>query len=241
MNLPVRLFCLPHAGGDARIFGRWSPYLRRGIELHPLDRAGQGSRVAEPPSASWEAAVADLATRITAAVDGPWALYGHSMGGLLGYELLCRLAETLPPPRWFFVGGCRPPQLGRRHPVLHELPDREFLTALSELGGIPPELLGDEDLVAYFAAGVRADFRQYEQYVFRPREVRPACPLTAFVGSEDPITDPAEAARWAELMAGPVAGTTLAGAGHFLVVERPAEIVAVINSVLGPTAPGPAG
>lgn len=246
----MRLYCLTHSGGAARIFRGWRPYLRRGVTLHPLDRAGLGERTGQPPYRTFADAVSDLVARLAgAARDEPYTIYGHSLGGLLGYEALGPLAALgAPLPRWLFVGGCRPPHLGRRHPMIHNLPDREFLTALGRLGGVPPELLADDQAVAYYAPLIRADHRIYETYQFRAPARKPAVSLVAFVGTADPVTSPEETRHWTDLVAGPVHGHTLAGAGHFPVEDRTVEIVEVINRALGhrtgPAAPNgrtPAG
>lgn len=237
------LFCLPYAGGTARLFRGWRPYLRRGVTMMPLDRAGQGSRRDEPAHPDFGAAVADVVGRIAATVAGqPYAIYGHSLGGLLAYEASLRLvAAGSPAPRWLFVGGCRPPQLSRRHPDIHRLADQRFLAALAVLGGVPDGLLADPEAVEFYAGRIRADYRIYEEYRFRPPPAPVPCPLTAIVGTDDPVTGPDEAPRWAELVSGPVHRHVLAGAGHFTIEQRPAQIVGHLNSVLGRLSAAPAG
>jgi surfactin synthase thioesterase subunit len=240
----MRLFCLPYAGGwAARAFQPWRPFLRRGIELCFVEMPRRGGRLGDPDALTVREAIDDVATRIAAhAGGGPYAVYGHSLGGLVAYETLHRLAELgHPGPRHLFVSASRPPQLRRDHPDIHTLPDRPLLEALAVLGGVPEELLDNAMAVAFFAPMIRSDYRIYEQYRYAAERAPLACPITAVVGTEDPVTSPREAERWGELTTGSAAIMTLEGTGHFFLEERAAEIVARLNTVLAPSSGAPAG
>jgi medium-chain acyl-[acyl-carrier-protein] hydrolase len=232
----MRLLCIPYAGGSARAFRSWRPYLRCGIELRPVELAGQGHRSGEPPYREFAEATDDIAHRLTAAADGDdYAVYGHSLGGLVAYEALHRLAALgLPGPRRLFVSACKPPQLERGQPPLHTLPDRQFLQALATLGGVPAALLEDPNAVAYYAPLVRNDYRIYEEYRYAPKPAPLSCAITAVVGTHDAVTTPGEAEHWRELSTGPVTSVVLAGVGHFFLDERAAEIVTCLNATLTP-------
>jgi medium-chain acyl-[acyl-carrier-protein] hydrolase len=232
----MRLLCIPYAGGSARAFQCWRPYLRRDIELRPVELAGQGRRSGEPPYREAAEAADDIAHRLVAAADGDeYAVYGHSLGGLVAYEALHRLAARgLPGPRRLYVSACRPPQLERGQPPLHTLPDRQFLQALATLGGVPAALLDDPNAVAFYAPLVRNDYRIYEEYRYAPKPAPLSCAITVVVGEHDLVTTPGEAGHWRELSTGPVTSVVLAGAGHFFLDERAAEIVTCLNATLAP-------
>ncbi|MEY9846726.1 surfactin synthase thioesterase subunit [Streptacidiphilus sp. BW17] len=219
----MRLFCLPHAGGTSRVFKSWPQFLGgqilgEDVELVPLDVAGRGTRLREKGPESFAAAADDLA-RIVAerCVGDDYALYGHSMGALLAYEVAHRLAERgCQSPVLLFAAACRPPGYRRPGPMLHSFPDAAFLGALAAFGGLPVEILHDRELTEFYAGLVRDDYRLYEEHaaVVAPRRL--ACPISVILGTEDPIAPAAAAADgWRAAAGGPLDVLALDGAGHF--------------------------
>jgi surfactin synthase thioesterase subunit/flavin reductase (DIM6/NTAB) family NADH-FMN oxidoreductase RutF len=230
----VRLFCIPHAGGSARVFRPWRPYLRTGIELRPIELPGRGERAGEPPYREFADGVDDIARHIAEQAGGePYAVYGHSLGALLGYEAVHRLAERgHPAPRHLFASGCRPPHRPRRRPTLHTLPDEALLGAMTALGGAPGGLLTDPEATRFFACLIRADYRIFEGYRHGAGRPRLPCPISAVFGTDDPVTSVPEARRWSELGCAGAAALALEDAGHFFLTDRAAEITTHINTTL---------
>ena len=62
--------------------------------------------------------------------DRPFALFGHSMGAYVAYELACRLEERGVRPTHLFVAGPRAPHLPTAGPPIHTLPDPDFPEAV---------------------------------------------------------------------------------------------------------------
>ncbi|WP_391858886.1 thioesterase II family protein [Streptomyces rhizosphaerihabitans] len=86
----MKLFCVPHAGGSARAFDRWRPYLRRGVESVALDLPSARTATGLP----FAQGLAEIAERVAEhAAGGPYVLYGHSLGGLLTFETVRRLGR----------------------------------------------------------------------------------------------------------------------------------------------------
>lgn len=146
-------------------------------------------------------AVRDLARQIReAAPPGGWALLGHSMGGLLAYEVarnhralgLARperlLLSACPGPRWHSAAE---PEAGWGS-------DRDIAERLVELGGLPREVAADADAAAYFTGLVRQDARLLTGYRYDPAGEPLGFPLALFLGSADPLTDEGTAAEWQE-------------------------------------------
>ncbi|MEV4085609.1 thioesterase domain-containing protein [Nonomuraea fuscirosea] len=83
------LFCLPYAGGGA---GAYTGLLRAlsalpavpGLTVVPVQLPGRESRIAEPPAFT----IAEIADEVAPATDEPYALYGHSMGARLAFEVV---------------------------------------------------------------------------------------------------------------------------------------------------------
>ena len=84
----VRLYCLSCAGGTGALYKDWEEL---GIEVYPVEYAGHGSRFQEPLYCSVDEAVEDIFLQIDTSC--PYALFGHSMGSILCYELIIHLQK----------------------------------------------------------------------------------------------------------------------------------------------------
>lgn len=234
---PVKLFCIPFAGGSARAFQPLLAELDPQIDAVPIEQAGRDGRHREKPHETFAEAVEDIAARIAPeAAEGPYAVYGYSLGGLFAYEAVRRLvAQGHRPPRHLFVSASRPPQRqygldGR--PAIHTYPDLAFLGALASTGGVPEEFLQDADAVSYFTTRIRRDYELYAQYRHPGRLPRLTCPVTVVMGAEDPVTSHQDVDLWAELTSGPVTQLELAGAGHFFLDSHSRTIAERIHGAL---------
>src|SRR4051794_36920377 len=97
-----RLFCLPHAGGGAAAFRRWADGMAAAVEVVAVQPPGRETRFREPPFTDWRSLVVSLADALPA--DRPFALFGHSLGALLAFELARELRRRGgPPPDHLFV------------------------------------------------------------------------------------------------------------------------------------------
>ncbi|MGW4232663.1 thioesterase II family protein [Streptomyces sp. NPDC004980] len=195
----VRLFCVPHGGAGASVFRTWQNALGAGAEVVPVQLPGRDVRLSEPAEGSVVRLADRLAGPVAHRADGqPYVLFGHSMGALLAYELCLRLQSTPHPPSALVVSGSVPPHVPRRTAPLHTLPDGDFLARLDALGGIPPELLADEEWRELFLPGLRADFEAAETY--RSHEaISDGIKLVALGGRDDPAASPDEIECWRSL------------------------------------------
>jgi medium-chain acyl-[acyl-carrier-protein] hydrolase len=101
------------------------------------------------------------------------------------------------------------------------LGDEELVAALAGLGGTPPEILADRELLSLLLPTVRADLCMCERYVCRPRD-RLTGPVHAFLGRDDPLVVSDEAARWREYTSGEFCVREFAG-GHFYFRDAPEQ------------------
>ncbi|TDD12640.1 thioesterase II family protein, partial [Nonomuraea diastatica] len=106
------LFCLPYAGGSANVYQEW-PLEIHGAAVIPLQLPGRGNRFSEPPHHDMRALVDDLLTGVRTYLDRPFAIFGHSMGARIAYEVACALLERgWPLPERIIAAGSPPPHLG---------------------------------------------------------------------------------------------------------------------------------
>ena len=163
--------------------------------------------------------------------DVPYALFGHSMGALLAYELTLRLERSGPVgPAILLVAGHRPPHVPDHLPAIYELPDDEFLEAVFALDGTPAELVGDAELARALLPLLRADFTAVDTYAHVPS--RPVeCPVTVLTGTSDPTVRAADLDRWSELCEAPARVRRLPG-GHFFLHDHRSLLCGMVATEL---------
>jgi medium-chain acyl-[acyl-carrier-protein] hydrolase len=194
----LRLFCFPYAGGGSVIYRPWTAGLPETTELWCLRLPGRESLRAKPAFSQLVALVEALAPIILPYLDVPFAFFGHSMGGLISFELTheLRRQHNLVPVH-LFVSGRHAPQLPDRAPRFHHLPESEFLTQLRRLNGIPEAVFQDTELMQLFLPVLRADFAVCETYTYTAKTPL-TCPISVFGGLQDPRVSYDELAAWRE-------------------------------------------
>jgi medium-chain acyl-[acyl-carrier-protein] hydrolase len=216
----LRLFCLPYAGGAASLFAPWAGALPETIELVAVQPPGRAERLFEPPHATMAALVEALLTALMPLIDRPFALFGHSMGALVSFELARALRRAGgPAPAHMIVSGHRAPQLPSARPPTHRLPEPEFLAELQRLNGTPPEVLAHQELMQLLIPLLRADFAICETYAYT--EAPPlACPILALGGLADAHVARADLEAWRPQTSAGFALRMLPGDHFFLNAER---------------------
>jgi medium-chain acyl-[acyl-carrier-protein] hydrolase len=220
-SLPVRLFCLPHAGAGAGAYRDWLDPLRAaGVAVCPIQLPGRETRFGEPLLKRLEDVLGSLIPALTPYLDVPFAVFGHSLGALLAFELTRGLrARGLPVPVALHVSGRIAPQVLDARRRLHALPEAELVSELTALGGIPRAILAEPELMRFSLPVLRADLAINETYRHRP-EPPLALPITAWVGDSDPKVSPYEAGQWSEQTQATFQLRILPGGHFFLAAAR---------------------
>jgi medium-chain acyl-[acyl-carrier-protein] hydrolase len=227
----LRLFCLPHAGGGASAFRGWADVLPADVEVCPVQLPGRENRIAEPAFDRLEPLVEALADAIDGYLDRPFALFGHSNGALMAFELSRTLrARGRPGPAHLFASGRRAPDLPADSDPIHALPEAELLGELQRLGGLPPQLLEHRELLELLVPLLRADVAIHETYHFS--EQAPLdCPITAYGGVADPKVSRAQLEAWGRHGAPPFTVRMVPG-GHFYLQDDRAATLRTLSSDL---------
>jgi surfactin synthase thioesterase subunit len=226
----VRLLCLPHAGGSASFFFPVARALAPELEVVAVQYPGRQDRRHEKCADS----IADLAGMIFQVLGPssgtPTALFGHSMGATLGFEL-ARLMEREvgTPPLHLFASGRRAPSVHRDESV-HKLDDDGLLADVRKLSGTDARVLGDDELLRMALPAIRADYRIAETYTYTEGPAL-SCPVTVFTGDSDPKTTRAEAEAWAAHTNGDFEVNSYPG-GHFFLAAHQQAILARISARL---------
>ncbi|MEV0370852.1 alpha/beta fold hydrolase [Streptomyces sp. NPDC050636] len=228
----LRLICLPYAGGTAGAFHGWANRLPADVELVAVQYPGRQDRFQEPCVEEMAPLADRIAEALAPLLDRPFALFGHSMGAAVGYEVTLRLeARYRARPQHLFVSGHGSPLLPRGHTDVHLRDEDSMLEWFGELGAMDPAVLADRELRPLVVPSLRADLRLIETY--RPAEHRPVnSPVTSYVGDADPSVEPADAAAWRELTSGEFSFRVFPG-GHFYLSDQETELLADITERLG--------
>jgi medium-chain acyl-[acyl-carrier-protein] hydrolase len=227
----IRIFCFPYAGGASRTYMSWSHAAGPAVEICPVMLPGHEARMAEPLATSMDALVAQLALELLPFLDAPYALVGHSMGGLMAFGLTERFAALGHPPQVLVVSGCVP----RRDPgdlPLHTLGDADLLAELRTMNGTPPEFFDSPELVALLLPVVRSDFGLSETYDLAAGRVVDV-PIAALAGSDDASVPPDSVRAWRQHTTRTFHLSVVPG-DHFFIRDT-ARVLPLILSALPPS------
>ncbi|MCM3922854.1 alpha/beta fold hydrolase [Frankia sp. AiPs1] len=225
-----RLVCFPHAGGAASTYLLISKALSPVAEVQAVQYPGRQDRRAEPA----HTAIAPLADRIAEVLapltDRPLAFFGHSMGAVVGFEVIRRLAAAGgPAPFVLFASGRRAPS-AERFETVHRRDDAGFLREMRELGGTDPRVLADPELVEMVLPPTRADYQAIETYSAPPDAVISTA-VVAMVGDSDPRVTLAEAELWRRHTTGSFELKVFPG-GHFYLADQQGAVVDAVSAEL---------
>ena len=157
---------------------------------------GRETRLMERPFTQLSPLVQTVTKALFPFLDKPFALFGHSLGALVSFELARELRRQYDVhPARLFVCSARAPQILHRGLPIHNLPEKDFLAELRRLNGTPTEVLNNEGLMEIMLPHLRADFALYETYAYAPGSPL-NCPISAFGGWQDRTVSHSDLEAW---------------------------------------------
>jgi surfactin synthase thioesterase subunit len=222
------LACLPFAGGGAGFFREWEKLGISEVTMLPVQLPGREERFLDDPFTEVADAVAELTPRILADAGegGAIALFGHSLGAVLAYEIARELERIGHPGlSHLYVSGSPGPHSGRAERATG-LADKEFLAGVQRFAGYRHAAFDDPELAEVLLPVLRADVEMHENY--RASGTEPlSVPITALRGEQDELVSREQAEQWAGETRGPFAYRELPG-GHMFLVDEPERVLRVI-------------
>lgn len=235
----VRLLCFPHAGGGASFFQPWVKTLPDWIELCAVQLPGRETRLREPALQDLQPLISSAASALQPLLREPYALFGHSMGALVAFELareMRRRRERMPC--CLFVSGRHAPHMRKVEQFIRHLPEPAFLReVIVRYNGIPQAILDEPELLQLILPPMRADIGMLEKYQHVPEEPL-GIPLSAFTGLDDKTIPYEEMAAWRRHTAAAFRVELLPGDHFYLQSSRDMLIRSLagdLTAVLGQT------
>lgn len=230
----MRLFCLAYAGGSAVGYLDWQESLAPDVEVCAIQLPGRGNLFHEPAITDMNALLGSLVPAVAERIGQdalPCALFGHSLGALLAFEIARGLpAHARGRLRHLFVSGCEAPSDRSPSKYLHRLPDAELIEELKRFDGTPPEILEHRELMELVLPTIRADFTLAENYAYVPGPSLPM-PMTVLAGREDDDCEASRIRSWSRETECEVDFAWLDG-GHFFIQSQRAAVVGRIRETL---------
>ncbi|MFE0019377.1 thioesterase II family protein [Amycolatopsis sp. NPDC059021] len=232
------VICLPFAGAGASFFRAWQPLAPDSLRVVAVQLAGREERFVDEPHADVASAVDDVLPAVLEQIDGAGriALFGHSLGAVLAFELARRLDRLggLPLAR-LFVSGSPGPWSGRVSRATG-LSDDAFLAQLHRFSGYSHPALDHPEMRAMLLPMLRADVEMHENY--RPGTDRPLpIPVTALRGQDDELVSAGQAGQWADASTAGFRSVELPG-GHMYLADQAGEVLRLLAGDLAAVGEG---
>lgn len=216
------MFCLPYAGGASDLFRDWRNALPPSIEVCPIELPGRGSRSKEKPHTDLAGLVQILGSELRTWADRPFALFGHSMGAVIAFELARYLRREYDrEATHLFVSACRAPHRPMNGRPSYDLPDADFVNKVRDLGGTAPSVLQNRRFIKTVLPLLRADFKLIQTYVYK-HDIPLSCPITVFGGAQDTMASLEDLNAWSEHTVSKFSLQILGGTHFFLNTHRSA-------------------
>lgn len=229
----LRLFFFPYAGAGSTSYNTWTRLFPSEVEVYLVHLPGRDKRIRETPFIEFPPLVEALSQALVRYLDRPFSFFGHSMGGLVSFEVARQLRRHYAlTPAHLFISGRWAAHIPDSRPKLHQLPEKEFLAAVEgRYGELPRVVLEDQELLKLFLSILRADLTLLENYQYTT-EAPLECPISVFGGLQDSNASREELLAWRDQTASRFDLKMFPGA-HFFIQDAKPGIAQAINEDLG--------
>lgn len=226
-----QLFLLHFAGGNSYSYNFIRKYLEKSFEFHSLELPGRGKRISEDLLYSKKDAIEDYFRQIKKLRNNqPYLIFGHSMGATLGLSVTKMMEGINDAPEKLIVSGNSGPGISTRDYKRYLLDDNAFKEELRGLGGVPNEVLENEELFSFFNTSIRADFEILEKDMYSEKDIVLKTPIYAIMGDEEEMAT--EINNWSKFTANNFNSNIWSG-NHFFIHKYPYKLSRLITKSCG--------
>ncbi|KZS58422.1 thioesterase [Mycobacterium kansasii] len=221
------LYIFPHAGGTAKDYVAFSREFSGDLKRIAVQYPGQNDRSGLPPLESIPGLADEVFAMMkpTAPIGDPVIFFGHSMGGMLAFEVALRFQSAGYRILALFVSATSAP--GHiRYKQLEGFSDNEMLDLVARATGTNPDFFADEEFRVGVLPTLRA-VRAIAGYTCPP-EKKVSCPIYAYIGDKDWITTREDMEPWRDRTTGEFAIRVFPG-DHFYLNNNLPELVGDIE------------
>ncbi|AEF36218.1 MULTISPECIES: thioesterase II family protein [Mycolicibacter] len=224
-----KLYIFPHAGGSPQYYLPFSKAFTTDVKRIGVQYPGKGGNHDLGAFTSIEDLADRVCEKLAPPADECAAFFGHSMGALLAFEVARRFEANGTRIAALFVSAAGAP--GRAGYDNIGDSDRGLLEAVSQMTGVNPEFLENEEFAAKILPTLRG-LKAIANYDCPP-EARVSCPIVAFHGDEDDVATADKVAPWAERTTAEFSARTFTAPGHhFYLNDHLPELVGDIEAKL---------
>lgn len=217
---------LHFAGGNCYSFQFMMPFLKDYTPI-ALELPGRGMRIKENLLSDFEEASKDIFDQLvkSSVTKEPFIIYGHSMGAYFALKITKMLEDIGKPPLCMVVTGNPGPGMDPNK-ERYLLTGQAFIQELQEMGGLPDELLQDQEVFKFFEPVIRADFKLAAEHRLENAIVVDT-PIYAIMGDSEQCKD--KITNWSKYTTNKFEYEILPG-DHFFIRKHPQRIVECIKN-----------
>lgn len=207
------------------MYRRWPRHVGD-VEICPVQLPGRENRMRETLPRDMHLLARELADELDPWLDHPYALFGHCLGGRIGYAVATELAgRRAPAPVTLFASSCLAPHHGGRFgPYLPEMTTEQYVAQLTRgarAQGLPDP---DPELATLAVRLLRADVELSCRYA-PPGPTGAPLLVTTVAWTDDHDVTADEMADWSAY--GPVTSHVLPG-DEFSILFAPAALLQLV-------------
>lgn len=231
INPISKVICFHPAGGSASQFRTWPEYLSDKISTVALQLPGREDRFNEEKVTEFSTLIPVLLEAIKPHLYLPYVIVGHSLGALIGFELIRYLqAGGHPLPKFFVVAAKEPPHLHHIPSKLDIIDDEWLVDRLKSYNAVPGYIFQFEEFKEIFLPYIRSDFLLLNSYTYGiPLKLQ--MPILALHGNEDQTVSLDKMNSWRELTEDTFQLQSFKG-GHFFIKDEEKRVLEYLSSFL---------
>lgn len=225
------LIFIPHAGGYGENYISWFKDFSNSIDCRYILLPHRGKRTNDPMPSSINDMALQIATEVNELENIPISIFGHSMGGIIAFELAKAIeTHTNRKLNKIFVSGCRAPSTELKYKIGH-LNKEDFLKEIIKFGGVDPTYQENPELLNFFLPILKEDIRLCESYQHQhPSPVN--SPIIVLWGTEDNLLYEEQVRAWTQHSFEKVTFFPFEGGNHFYLNSCHSKVVKIIESNL---------